>query len=359
MDNPLQPPPSITYCVVNYNGECYLEKSLEALSRQKRAIDEILLIDNGSTDLGVELAKKVCPDVQIILLEENRGPGVARNTGLQKAGNDFIVFLDNDVQLQANCALELIEALQGNPQAVAAAPRVLYAKHKDIIQYEGADSHYLGLMVPGNANARLVDCSMKVRKINSLVTACFLLHRVRWGAKELFDDSFFFNYEDHDFGMRARVIGHELLAVPAARVLHEGGTAGLSWRPGTEYSKTRIYCLIRNRWQVILKNYSLKSIILLSPCFFIYEIFQLAGIAKKGWIREWLRAFLWIIANSRRILERRSCIQQARICPDREILEDGPLPFTGDLHTTRVERAAKELLDKFVNGYWIIVRRFI
>ncbi len=64
MDNSDQPLPSITFCVVNYNGERYLEKILEALICQKRAVDEILLVDNASTDLGVRLAKKVCPDVK-------------------------------------------------------------------------------------------------------------------------------------------------------------------------------------------------------------------------------------------------------------------------------------------------------
>jgi hypothetical protein len=359
MDNPVQPLPPLTFCVVNFNGEQYLENTLEALLLQKRDIDEVLLIDNCSTDQSVAIVERGFPAVRIISLDENQGPGAARNAGLQQAGNDLILFIDNDVVLQTDCVTGLAGALQGSPKAVAAAPRVLYAENAGIIQFEGANAHYLGLMMTRNANRRSTGCPVDVSRINSIVTACFLLDHRRWGARELFDESFFFNYEDHDFGVRARILGHDLLAVPGAVVLHRGGTPGLSWRPGREYSRTRVNCLIRNRWQVILKNYSLKTIVLLLPCLFIYEIFQLVGIAKKGWLGEWPRAFFWTLAHSRQILERRKNVQRSRACPDRAVLTDGPLPFTEDLATTGLERAGKGLLNNIVTGYWLLVGRFI
>ncbi len=359
MGNPVRTLPPLTFCVVNYNGANYLANTFSALMQQKRVTDEIILIDACSTDRSIEVAKQLCPDARIIPLEENLGPGVARNAGLKLASNDLVLFLDNDVMLQEGCAGKLAGALYENRRAVAAAPRVLYADNEDTIQFEGANSHYLGLMIPRNANQSSAECPAETSKINSLVTACFMLDLRRWGKDEPFDDAFFFNYEDHDFGMRSRVLGHELLAVPGATVLHGQGTPGLSWRPGQEYSRTRIYCLIRNRWQVILKNYSCRTILLLLPVLFIYEVFQLIGIVKKGWLGEWRRAFVWIFSHARRIHERRKSVQRARFCPDRMILEDGPLPFSEDLVLTGVERAARGVLNSIVKGYWIMVRRLI
>jgi GT2 family glycosyltransferase len=351
--------PSITFCVVNYNGERHLKPALEALLRQWQAGDEVIVIDNCSTDRSIEVVRENCPDARIIALAQNRGPGAARNAGLQEAGNDLLLFLDNDVVLQAGCAGNLAAALRDNTRAVAAAPRVLYADNAGTIQYEGANSHYLGLMIPRHANLKSAECSADISTMNSLVTACFMFDSGRWGRDEPFDDAFFFNYEDHDFGIRSRVLGHELLAVPDATVLHSHGTPGLSWRPGGEYSRTRIYCLIRNRWQVILKNYSCKTILLLLPGLLIYEVFQLIGIAKKGWLGEWRRAFVWIFSHARRILELRKRVQQARLCPDRMILENGPLPFSEDLVLTGTERAARGVLNTIATGYWMLIRRLI
>ena len=359
MGNPVRTLPPLTFCVVNYNGANYLANTFSALMQQKRVTDEVILIDACSTDRSIEVAKQLCPDARIIPLDENRGPGVARNAGLKLASNDLVLFLDNDVMLQEGCAGKLAEALYENRRAVAAAPRVLYADNEDTIQFEGANSHFLGLMIPRNANQRSAECPAETSKINSLVTACFMLDLRRWGTDDPFDDSFFFNYEDHDFGIRSRVLGHELLAVPDASVLHSHGTPGLSWRPGREYSRTRIYCLIRNRWQVILKNYSLKTILLLLPGLSVYELFQLVGVVKKGWLGEWRRALFWIFSHTHRILERRKSIQQARLCPDRMILQNGPLPFTEGLSLSGAERMAQGVLNTLVTGYWMMVRRLI
>jgi GT2 family glycosyltransferase len=353
MGNPVQTLPPFTFCVVNYNGANCLEKTLSALMQQKRVTDEVILIDACSTDRSIEIGKQHCPDARIIQLDENRGPGVARNAGLKLAS------IDNDVMLQDGCAEKLAGALYENKRAVAAAPRVLYADNEDTIQFEGADCHFLGLMIPRNANRKSAECPRETSKINSLITACFMLDLRRWGEDDPFDDSFFFNYEDHDFGIRARVLGHELLAVSDASVLHGLGTPGFSWRLGRGYPRTRIYCLIRDRWQVILKNYSLKTILVLLPGLCIYEIFQLIGVGKKGWLGEWRRAVFWIFSHPHRILERRKGIQRARLCPDRMILQNGSLPFTEGLALSGAERMAQGVLNTLMKGYWMLVRRLI
>ena len=356
MGNYLQP---ITFCVVNYNGEKYLECTLRAVLLEMRTIDEIIVIDNCSTDQGISIVERLCPSARIVILDENRGPGVARNAGLLQATNNLILFIDNDVILRPNCSTQLSDALYRNNAAIAATPRVLYARNKSIIQFEGANSHYLGLMILRNANKKTKNCPKMLSKTNSLVTACFMLDSQRWGTCELFDDSFFFNYEDHDFGMRARILGHELLAVPNATVLHSSGTPGLSYRPGQDYSPTRVRCLIQNRWQIILKNYSLKTIILLMPCLFLYEIFQFAGSVKKGWFAEWQAALYWIVANNRRIIKRRRRVQKMRVCPDYTLLEAGKLPFTEDLTASLVERAAINTMDHISIAYWKLVRQLL
>ena len=214
-------------CIVNYNGENYLEETLEAVSEQEERFREVLLVDNASEDKSLEIVEKQFPFVRVIRLPENGGPAVARNVAFESASSNWILFLDNDVRMSSDCAGLLLQALKDNPRAVMAMPCVLYANSEDVVQYDGADAHFLGLMSLQNEDRSLASLSTEIRRIGSIVTACFLLDRAKWGKDRPFDETFFIYLEDHDFALRGRAFGHEILSVPRARVYHREGTEGL------------------------------------------------------------------------------------------------------------------------------------
>lgn len=349
----------LTLCMINFNGEKYLGESLHAVFNQKKGFKEILLVDNASEDKSLEIVKGRFPTVKIVQLNKNLGPAAARNVGYKSASCERILFIDNDVSLASDCTDKLIETLNDNPHAALVMPRVLYARDKNTIQFDGAYSHFLGLMILHNSNKPLISSSIESKKLGSIVTACFLMDRSRWNGVEPFDESFYFNYEDHDFGFRTRTLGHEIVSAPSACCYHREGTKGLSFRPGGNYSRMRVFCLIRNRWLIILKNYSFKTIVLLSPIFLVYELFQIGVVTKKGWHVEWFRAFIWILTRSFDILRERKVIQMTRKTDDSEIFQDGQIPFTDDLTKSTLERTGKNLLNFFASVYWNGIKRFI
>jgi GT2 family glycosyltransferase len=348
-----------TLCIVNYNGELYLPRTMEAVRRSGLRFDEILLVDDASQDRSVALTRECWPDVTVLAQPGNGGPGAARNAGYGAARNDLILFIDNDVALTPECAGRLHEALRRRGDAAVAMPRVLYADHPDVIQYEGADCHFLGLMALRRQDERAADAPGTVSDTQSVVTCAFLVDRGRWGSDPPFDPSFIFNYEDHDFGVRTRVKGLAVLAVPAATALHGEGTAGLSFRQGRDRSPIRIYCLIRNRWRILLQSFQLRTLVLLAPCLLVYETAQLAGVVKKGWLGIWLRAAGWMATNPGTILRRRREVQRQRRLRDRDFLVGGPLPFTPGLAVGGVERLTRAGLDRFVAGYWRAIRTLL
>jgi GT2 family glycosyltransferase len=349
----------VTLCMTNHNGARYLEASLGAVFAQEAPISEIIFVDNASSDKSVEIVKERFSAVTVIQMPDNRGPGAARNAGFRAASNNLILFLDNDVILDADCSKHLVGALNDHPKAIAAVPRVLYAQNKTTIQYDGADCHFLGLMILRNADRPISECSTELMPIDSLVSACVLFDRSKWGVGDPFDETFIFNYEDHDFGVRLRILGHDILSVPTARTFHWEGTEGLSFRPGRPYPRSRIYFLVRNRWQIIVANYAFKTIMLFLPAFLIYEAFQFVGVLKKGWLREWLQALLWMVKHVPQVLQKRKSVQANRKTPDREILQNGPLPFTKELTTSVFERMGKNLLDVVAARYWKIVEKLV
>ena len=182
----------LSICIVNYNGEQYLKESLYSVFSQRKKFQEIFLVDNASEDKSLEIVRKNFPAVKIIELHSNKGPGKARNVGFKAASCDRILFIDNDVKLTPGFPDRLMQALDDHPHAAAAMPRILYDKYQHIIQFDGANCHFLGLMMLHNVNRPLEGASQETCKIGSLVTACFLMDRKRWGKGDPFDESFFF-----------------------------------------------------------------------------------------------------------------------------------------------------------------------
>lgn len=348
-----------TLCVINYNGASVLPDALSAARELRDRFGEMLVIDNGSTDGSVNDVERNYPPFRVVHLGSNLGAGGARNAGLREASSDLILFIDNDVAMTAACIDELVSALSAHPQAALAAAAVVYAHQRDTVQYDGAECHFLGIQTLLDENRPVGELDPVVRKVGSIVTCCFLADRARLPADVTFDEDFFYQLEDHDFGVRVRARGPEILSVPTAICYHGKGTEGLSIRHTGTYTTKRVYYLIRNRWLFVLKNYSMRTMVLLAPLFAFYELAQFAIVLKKGWLREWWQAFHWVLGNLAEIISSRRYIQSRRQVPDREILKGGRIPFRRELTVSPVEEAAQSLLNTVASTYWALVRPLI
>ncbi|HEU5041099.1 MAG TPA: glycosyltransferase [Gemmatimonadales bacterium] len=352
-------PRPVTLCIINYNGERRLDRVLAAAARSELAFEQILVVDDGSTDGSVALLRDRHPRVRIVVQEQNQGPGAARNAGWRAATTDLVLFIDNDVTLDPGCAGALRDALARRLDALVAQPRVLYANRPDTIQYDGADCHVLGLMILRHAGWKAADAPAETVETRSMVTCAFMVNRASWRGDEPFDTTYIFNLEDHDFGVRSRLAGHLLLAVPSATCRHGDGTPGLSYRGEGTQNLTRVYCLIRNRWRIVAQSYSLRTILLLAPGLAAYEVVQLAGAIRKGWLGPWTRAAWWMARNPGTTLRRRRAVQAARRVSDRELLVAGPLPFTPGLIAGGVERLARRWVERVAEAAWRRASRFL
>lgn len=251
----------------------------------------------------------------------------------------------------------LTAALDRVDSALLAAPRVGYAQAPEIIQYESADCHFLGMMMPRHADRHVASVTGTAAHTNSLVTACFLIDR--WRDGPLFDEAFGFNLEDHDFGVRARLLGHELWIEPAACVLHGGGTPGLSYRPGLDPTRSRIFFLVRNHWFVLIKAFSTRTLCLLLPALCLYELAQLVFLGASGMGRPWLAAVASLRREWPSLREKRRAIRSTRRVVDRLIVQQGALPLTDWVQDGTARRRVARLLETMLNGHYRCVRRFL
>lgn len=346
-------------CVINFNGAGFLAATLSAAQALADRFAAIMVIDNGSQDRSIEIVEHDFPAVQIVRLPENLGAGGARNVGLREAPTDPILFIDNDVALTGRCVDHLLAAMSENPRAALAAAAIIYAHQRDTMQYDGAECHFLGMQTLLDEDRPVASVGSAVRKVGSLSTCCFLTDRARLPQGEFFDETFFYMFEDHDFGVRVRARGPEVLSVPAAHCYHGAGTLGLSIRQLGSYSDKRVYYLIRNRWLFLLKNYSAGTLLVMTPLFLFYELSQFVLVIRKGWIQHWWKSATWIAGNLPRILRERRRIQRLRTVPDRQILVGGRIPFRRELTAGALERRALAVLDAVVVSYWKLAAKLI
>lgn len=94
--------PAVSIIIPVYNGERYLNECLASVFSGTERMDvEVICVDDGSSDDSLELLQdwaKVAPNLRIIR-QMNKGPGVARNVGMDVAKGEYICFLDSDDRL--------------------------------------------------------------------------------------------------------------------------------------------------------------------------------------------------------------------------------------------------------------------
>lgn len=91
----LMPAPYFSVVIPAYNAESTVARCLESVGQQTFGDFEVIVVDDGSVDATAEMASAhpVCPRV---ILQQNRGPGAARNNGVLNARGRYIAFLDSD-----------------------------------------------------------------------------------------------------------------------------------------------------------------------------------------------------------------------------------------------------------------------
>ncbi len=89
-DNPL-----VSVIIPVHNGEKYLAEAIESVLAQTWRPIEVIVVDDGSTDGSVNIARSYGPRVRYCY-QQNRGTGAARNKGIELAHGNFLAFLDQD-----------------------------------------------------------------------------------------------------------------------------------------------------------------------------------------------------------------------------------------------------------------------
>lgn len=255
-----EPPrrPLVAVVVVNWNGRRLLDRCLSSVVSQRPGPSRVIVVDNGSTDDSLTHLHAVWPQVVALDAGSNLGFAAGNNLGIQDAlaaGAEYLLLLNNDVELLPGALAELLAGLEeAGPAAWAATPKILYRTNPDIIWSAGGwFEWWRGLSIDRGWGER--DRGQYDRpELMEFANACCLLVRSRiFGEVGRLDEEYFMYFEDSDFAARAGRTGARVAYRPAARVLHDvQASSGGIGNHGP--SDAVLYYWTRNRPRFISRN---------------------------------------------------------------------------------------------------------
>jgi GT2 family glycosyltransferase len=352
--------PSVTAVVVSYNGGERTLRVLQALQNQTTPLAGVIVVDNGSDDGTQEQIRSLFPAVSLLQMDGNRGLPAARNAGLRQATTDLVLLLDHDVYVDPDCVGRMVDVHRARELAVV-CPRIRLVPQREVIQADGAEAHFVGTMTlrqPRQVDPNVLELPGSVP---ACIGACMLVRRPTVLEAGGFDELYFFYFEDHEFCLRLRSLGHDIVCQPLAVVYHErgAGTPGLSFRGREGYPARRLYFTVRHRLLTVFIHYRIRTLLVLAPALALYELAS-AGLAlATGHGLEWARAWIWMLANAGVIVVRRRRVQRHRKVRDRDLLSGGPLPLAPGLLRPGPARAAAGVLSTLLEGYWKLACRWV
>ena len=126
------PEPLVSIIIPVYNAEKYLAYTIQSAIAQTWPNKEIIVVDDGSTDNSLAIAKTFEGQSVKIFNQKNKGASSARNKGLQEAKGEYIQFLDADDLLSINKIAEQMQALQFAAGKVAVCSTVHFNDGDDL-----------------------------------------------------------------------------------------------------------------------------------------------------------------------------------------------------------------------------------
>lgn len=305
--------------IVNYNGKDFIKECLDSLMASEASKEEIIAVDNASTDGSPELIKNTFPFVRLIALEKNIGFAGANNIGAKAASGRYIVFLNPDTVVTAGWLKHLLDVLQSDISVGVAGSKLLLMD--DRVNSAGANivatggAYDIGFMDTDS------DKYNKPGPRGAVSGAALIVRRDEFLSMGGFDPFYFMYFEDVDLCLRYWLSGRKVLYAPRSVVYHRfGGSAG-----DDRFSPLRVFYGYRNALLNAIKHFEtgnlIKALALSIPFHAVSFVLLILRLRPAGALAV-LRAYGSVIGHLPEVIEKRRALQKARKVPDGFLFEN-------------------------------------
>lgn len=304
--------PAIAVVIVTHDSADDVPATLAALAEQRGPDDQVVLVDNASTDGGPDAYRATAPWATVIETGTNGGFAAGCHVGVDATDAELILLLNPDSVPQPG----FLDALRAT-----AAERPEWGAWQALVTLPGGDEvntwgnavHFLGFGWADGHGRPTADAPTTPQTVGFASGAAMVIRREAWDAAGGFQPHYFMYGEDLDLSLRLRLAGWEVGVVPAARAEHDYAFAKGDYK---------WFYLERNRWWTIVGTYPTRLLVLLLPALLAFELLLLPVSWRAGWLKPKLRAQRAVLLELPAMLRHRRAVR-ATVAVDARTFADG------------------------------------
>ena len=330
--------PTLSVLIVAWNSREELARTLPVLLPELGEGDELIVVDNDSTDRTPGAVAELAPSARLVQSGRNAGFAGGCNEGARVAAGDLLVILNPDAAPLPGFG-EAIRRPWVEERGWAAWQALVADEGGTRINSAGNPVHFTGIVWAGK-HGRPIEEAPQAGEVPALSGACLAIPRRVWEGVGGFPERFFLYHEDVDLSLRLRLAGGVLGIEPSAVVDHEYefGARAHKWR-----------WLERNRWAFLVRVYPTSLLVLLAPALLATELALLPAAVAGGWGRQKLAAVREAVRWLPSLLRERRQVQATRTVSAAEFASW----LTPDLDSPFIPAAARSAPVRLVlRLYW-------
>ena len=349
--------PRVIAVLVTRDGASPLRRAVASVAAQSWPGIELHAVDNASEDgSGALLIELLGPD-RVVLSDRDLGfPGAVdvaldavdaadRRQGRPRAGDDLVLLLHDDLELERDAVAHLVAALVEDERVAIVGPKLRWADDPTLLQSVGATIDLTGRVDdgidPGELDQGQRDGD---RRVLFVPTAGMLVRRRVLEELGGFDVRAHAFREDLDLCWRAAIAGHDVEVVPAAVGSHAALSAEHR-RTGRVAELGPRYLAERNTLAALISNYGPERLVFVLPLALVVGVAKVAGFLLTRRIadaRATVAAWGWNLVNLPGTLRRRRSTQRMRRRSDADLA-----PLFGRV-TPRLQAYLEAVLERVV-----------
>jgi len=244
----------ISIIIVNWNTKELLRNCLKSVYQTVQdIIFEVIVVDNASHDGSVDMMRGEFPRVTIVENTVNRGFGAANNQGFGIMKGRYVLLLNTDTVLTETAVHGLFSFMEAHPDAAMACGQLLNedgSKQNSVANFPTLltllmNTSLLEYLFPGSYPSKRYEHKEPV-EVDSGIGACLMVRKKAIDEVGMFDERYFFFFEETDWALQMRSAGWKVYHVPSAFIYHlQGQSIGRDI-----YSRIEFY---RSRYQFFRK----------------------------------------------------------------------------------------------------------
>lgn len=242
--------PLVSIVTINFDHPEVTCALLESLRHITYPNVEVIVVDNASPNDDPAIIPASFPEINFIQSNKNLGFAGGNNLGVRQAKGKYILFLNNDTEVDPGFIEPLVDKLESNPSIGGVSPRIKFFFQPDTIQFAGQApiNPYTMRSYGYGYGAKDTGQFDKDTPTSFVHGAAMMIPTEVIKKVGMMAEIYFLYYEELDWGARIRAAGYELWYVHDSLVMHKESMSTGKLTPFKTYymNRARILYLRRN-----------------------------------------------------------------------------------------------------------------